>query len=192
MTSPVSPGLGRDGRLVLIVVVVAALALAALVAAIAAAQMTRYEAALDGANPRIARLAGVLEASDEITAALDVARGAAARYAYPSDLESARAASDFQTRIRDVFQAAGMNVVGTQQFPARDVEGMEEISLGVSAQGSLEQLRGALAALRNVSPVVRVEQIRLQPVVIAATPDQNPPQQLNVQARFMAIRMKGA
>lgn len=189
MTTIDAPSLSVAGRTVAGTLAGLAVALCVLAVWLGWVQWQRYDAALDAAAPRIARVQGLAMAHQEIGAALEGTRAILSRYAYPPEVEAVRAASDFQTRVRDVLQAAGLNIVGSQQFPARAGAGFEEIGLSLSLQGTLPQLRIGMTALRTVAPRVRVDQMRLQPVDSRAGQDKPVAQQLNVQARLIVFRI---
>ncbi|MCK0509358.1 type II secretion system protein GspM [Aromatoleum anaerobium] len=156
----------------------------------------KYEAALEAIEPRVARLAGILVARDDIASTLDATRVRAAAYAYPHTLDPARVASELQSRVRDVFQGAGMSVQGSQQMPPRSAPDHQEIALVVNAQGGLPELEAALRTLRTLSPRLRIESITLQPSIIRTSArlrqpvgGRNPPQMLSVQIRLVANRL---
>lgn len=192
MTQRSDRGPGNDGVFMLVHLMSVLLVSGLVLAAAVMLQWQRYESVLESAAPRIARLSGMLEARDAIAAALEESRAAAGRYAYPASVDAARAASDFQTRVREVFQSSGMNVAGSQQFPIRPGESYDEISMSVSVVGTLPQLDAVLTRLQQLAPVAMVEQLRIQPVFVATATDQKLSQTLSIQARFVTIRMRGA
>lgn len=185
-----SPRLGSSGRMVVSVLVGVLLLIVVVGVWLGWVQWQRYEAVLATTAPRIARMQGIATAHQEIGEALAATRAVLSRYAYPAEAESARAASDFQTRVRDVLQAAGLNIVGSQQYPARPGAGFDEIGLSLSLQGDLPQLRRGLAALQTIEPRVRIEQMRLQPAATRPGQEQSSSQQLNVQTRLIVFRIK--
>lgn len=189
-----APRLGVAGRMVVTVLAGALALLAITVIWLGWVQWQRYDAVLETVTPRIARMQGIAMAHQEIGEALAATRAVLSDYAYPVEVESARAASDFQTRVRDVLQAAGLNIVGSQQYPARPGAGFDEIGLSLSLQGDLPQLQRGLAALQAIAPRVRVEQIRLQPLATrqAQAQSQSPAQQLNVQTRLIVFRIRAS
>ncbi|MBI1905193.1 MAG: hypothetical protein HYS20_02970 [Rhodocyclales bacterium] len=189
MSPATPPSLGAAGRMVVVTLAGALSVLCVMVVWLGWVQWQRYDAALDTAAPRIARMQGIAVAHQEIATALEGTRAILSRYAYPPEVEAVRAASDFQARVRDVLQAAGLNIVGSQQFPARAGAGFEEIGLSLSLQGTLAQLRIGMIALRTIAPSVRVDQMRLQPVDSRAGQDKPVAQQLNVQTRLIVFRI---
>jgi general secretion pathway protein M len=157
-------------------------------------QWQHYDAVLETVTPRIARMQGIAIAHQDIREVLTTTRAILSDYAYPAEVESARVASDFQGRVRDAFQAAGLNIVGSQLLPARPNAGFDEIGLSLSLQGGLPQLQRGLTALQAIVPRVRVEQIRLQPLATrqAQAQSQSPAQQLNVQTRLIVFRIRAS
>lgn len=154
----------------------------------------KYDAALEAIEPRVARVAGILVARDDIASTLDATRARAAAYAYPHTLDPARVASELQNRVRDVFQGAGMSVQGSQQMPPRSAPDHQEIALVVNAQGELPQLEAALGKLRSLSPRLRIESITLQPLIRRPSARQRQvgvtsPQTLSLQIRLVANRL---
>lgn len=183
--------LARDGRWVLGVIGGSAALLVVVALLFAWAQWQRYDAVLATDEPRIARVTGIMQAREAIEEALQLARQKVSGYGYPADTEVAKVASDLQAKMRDAFQSAGLNIVGSQQFPPRIVGEYQEVAMSVSAMGDTGQVQKALEALTRLVPHVRVEQLRLQPVIIATNITQQPPQQISLQARLSVIHLQG-
>jgi hypothetical protein len=130
----------------------------------------RYQDFLSDAEPRIARLQGLVQSEEAIAEALAAARARVADYAYPESVEPTRAASDLQNRVRDALQGAGVRITDSQQLPGRRVDGLEEISLNLGFLAELPQLESALASLMQLTPYVRIERLRLQPARADGSP----------------------
>lgn len=184
-------GLGKDGHFTLAHVACALFFALAMVVWALVHQWQKYEDVLGSAAPRVARLAGLLEARAAIEAQLEASRIAMQSYAYPASTDAARVASDLQARVRDVFQAAGMSVAGSQQFPIRPGQSYDEILMSVSALGTLTQFNAALEGVRELAPVAMIEHLRIQPQFIATAANERPSQVVSIQVRLVTIRMRG-
>lgn len=182
-----APRLGPAGRIVLRTFLGGGLVLLLLAGWLGWLQWQRYEAALDAATPRIARLQGIALSHAELAQALEAGRATLAQFAYPASLESSRAAAELEARVREAFVGAGVNIIGSQQMPARAGSGYEEIVLSLSVQGDLAQILHGLRSLDGLVPKLRIEQLRLQPMDIHR-PDA---QSVNAQLRVVALRLQG-
>jgi len=189
MKSPHSTALSSDARSVLAIIGGAIVALIFMTAWVAYSQWQRYENELESIGPRVARLEGILEASEETKTAMEETALSVSQYAYRSNGDPTRIDSDFQSRVRDIVQGSGLEVVNTQQLPAKAGSGYDEISLSFSASGDLSQLEEALTMLRAEEPRIRIEQLRLQPIIRALN-NQHLDQRLSIQMVLVTIRLR--
>lgn len=119
---------------------------------------------IDAIQPRTSRLLGMVESFEKLQAvdgeADDILRG----LAYSAERDSATTAAAMQQNIREVMVAAGMSVTGSQILPLRAGEGLDRLSLDITAAGNIDALDEALANLEEMRPLVFVDALKLKPV----------------------------
>lgn len=178
--------LDSDARSVLAVIAGGAATLIFLLVWFGFSQWQKYDNTLKNIEPRVARLLGNLESRDETAAAWEEIAESVSRYAYRPQGDLSRAESEFQSRVRDILQASALEIVNTQQLPARSGNGYDEISLNLTANGSLSQLQEALTMLRAETPRIRIEHMRLQPLMRGGPEVQR----LSMQMTLAAVRLR--
>lgn len=151
-----SPSLARQ-RIVL-ALTIGAVVLAFSLAALSVLQRHReMQARLDELEPRYARLAGLDQQRAEIDAVRTRVREARARYLFPSAQDAAQTGNAVQQRLREIFAAAGLQVVSSQVLPAKEEKGFDRIPLVLTAEGDLMGLQSVLAELQRQSPVIALQ-----------------------------------
>ena len=121
-----------------------------------------------------ARLSGMQEQQEVIAQALAQTQQSRTVFFYPEDQPAEQAANAALQSLRHVLDQAGMKVDSSQVIipqqgdtPPEQTDddpqgsGIQRIQLLVSAQGSWVSLQLALAALRELRPVVTVERVHL-------------------------------
>lgn len=121
-----------------------------------------------------ARLSGMQEQQEAIAQALAQTQQSRTVFFYPEDQPAEQAANAALQSLRHVLDQAGMKVDSSQvkipqpgDAPPEQTDddpqgsGIQRIQLLVSAQGSWVSLQLALAALRELRPVVTVERVHL-------------------------------
>lgn len=121
-----------------------------------------------------ARLSGMQEQQEAIAQALAQTQQSRTVFFYPEDQPAEQAANAALQSLRHVLDQAGMKVDSSQvkipqpgDIPPEQTDddpqgsGIQRIQLLVSAQGSWVSLQVALAALRELRPVVTVERVHL-------------------------------
>lgn len=121
-----------------------------------------------------ARLLGMQQQQDAIAQALQQTEQARTQFFYPADMQAEQAANSALQGLRRVLTQAGMKVESSQVRVPQDADTAadaatadqdsdytQRIELLVSAEGGWVSLQLALAALRELRPVVSVERIHL-------------------------------
>jgi len=152
---------GRDGRVVVASVLVAALAMLALVTYLLLGKLFWAQETMASIEPRYARLLGLREVGPQVHASLASVGADLSRYAYPAATDAARIGTDMQQRIRQLAEAAGLGVVGSQILPARPHAGFTQLPLKLTVDGNLEGLRSLLAGFDRETPVILVDNVQL-------------------------------
>lgn len=120
-----------------------------------------------------ARLQGMQQQQEQIAQALQHSEQAQAAFFYPASTEAEQAANTALQHVRQAFSQAGMKVESSQvKIPqpntggSTDAESDEEqysqrVELLISAEGNWASLQLALAALRELRPVVWLDRMHL-------------------------------
>lgn len=184
--------MSRQARTVLLALALAgAFALAAL-SALGYWQWLRYQNARADIEPRMARLAGLLGKQDELATTLASARANAATHAWPASTDLAHAETAFQSQIRDLFQNAGINILGTHQLPTEALEQIDVLSVEITAHASLPQLLQVLQKRASLQPLAHIDQLHLSPTRIPPLNAPEPAEQtLNIRIRFKTSHLRG-
>ncbi|PUA98806.1 general secretion pathway protein M [Acidovorax sp. 107] len=136
-------------------------------------------------EPRHARLQGLQGSVDVLERAQAEAQGLVAQYVYPAETDANQVGNAAQQRVRNLFTAAGLQIVSSQVLPAKAEKNYDRIPLAVRAEGDLLALQGALVGLSGQTPVILVRGMSLQTIgsVRADTP-----QRLAVQFDMLVLR----
>ena len=167
-----------------------AMALLLLLAAVIAYAVSKHVWALERLaeiEPRYARLTGIEASGPALDKALIERRALFGRHAYPSSQDVARAGSEAQQRVREIFTKAGLEVSSTQVLPAKAVDGFDRIPVVIRVDGDLAALQGALVVLPAQSPSLFVEAVNVQ---TSGTPKPDAAQRLSVQINLFVLRAR--
>lgn len=115
-------------------------------------------------TPRYARLRGLVASRAEIEAAQTSAQALLARYVYPAAQDASQTGNMAQQRVRDLFTAAGVQIVSSQVLPAKADQGFDAVPLAVRGEGDLIAVQAALAALAGQTPAILLQGFTLQTV----------------------------
>lgn len=118
-------------------------------------------AALEDIEGRHARLLGLRDAAEPIEQALATSSELLARHAYPVDTGADRVGADLQQRVRQIAEAAGVGVVGSQILPVTPGAGFEVIPLNMTADADIGALREFLASLGREQPSIQLDSLNL-------------------------------
>ena len=113
-------------------------------------------------EPRHARLLGLDAQRQELDAALLQVQQARRQYLSPAGQDASQAGNEAQTRIRDVFSGAGLQISSSQVLPAKVDKGVDRIGLTVRAEGEWLALQTALIILPTLSPIVTINELEVQ------------------------------
>ena len=136
-------------------------------------------------EPRYARLLGIEANQAELLKTAAQARTLLTQYAYPPSQDVSQAGNDAQQRIRNIFSAAGLDIVSSQVLAPKAEKAFDRIPLSVRAEGQLLALQSALVGLSSQSPAILIEGLNVQ-TVGAVRADK--PQRLGVQFSLSVLR----
>lgn len=136
-------------------------------------------------EPRYARLLGMEASQGELEKTAAQARALLTQYAYPASQDVSQAGNDAQQRIRNIFSAAGLEIVSSQVLAPKPEKTFDRIPLSVRAEGQLLALQSALVGLSSQSPAILIEGFNVQ-TIGAVRADR--PQRLGVQFNLSVLR----
>lgn len=120
------------------------------------------QARLAELEPRYARLLGIRQQNQELQAAYQKAMQAKNTYVYPAVKDDTQTGNQAQQKARELFTAAGLQIVSSQVMPAKDDRGFDRIALVVRAEGELLALQSALAVLGQQQPAMVLSELNVQ------------------------------
>ncbi len=140
---------------------------------------------LDELEPRYARLKGLMASTAELEQARARAQAVLSRYVYPTEQDASQVGNMAQQRVRDLFTAAGLQIVSSQVLPAKTDKGFDVIPLSVRAEGELLALQGGLVGLNGQKPAILIKGVNIQTIGSVRS---DIPQRLAVQFDLFVLR----
>lgn len=136
-------------------------------------------------EPRHARLQGLQGSAKALEQAQAAAQATVAQYIYPSDTDANQVGNAAQQRVRNLFTAAGLQIVSSQVLPAKAEKNYDRVPLAVRAEGDLLALQGALVGLSGQMPAIVVRGMNIQTIGSVRA---DAPQRLAVQFDLFVLR----
>ena len=159
-----------------------------LLASAAFNQWRAYDDWIDREGPRIARLQGQVESAEALQGKAGRVQAYLDSLSYSAEAGASQVLGDLQSRVRQQVEAAGLELQGTQQHSPRREEGFERLAITVSIGGHLRGLVALLQALQASEPGIFIEQVLIQPAILATEPDRELPPVVNVTLRLTVFR----
>lgn len=113
-------------------------------------------------EPRHARLLGLEAQKADIASVLTQANQARAQYIYPAGQDSTQTGNMAQQKVRDIFNAAGLQIRSSQVLPSKSENGFDRIPLTLRTEGDLIAVQSALAVLSSQLPIIIVDDLEIQ------------------------------
>jgi len=148
-------------------------------------------AEMDKLEPRHARLAGILNERERITADLEEQSRAIEAMAYPQGRDPNRVGADLQQEIRRRVGSAGAEVRGSSvsvETP-EDGEPFGRVAVSLTMTGRLGAVRDAFSAIAEMRPVVYPVQARMQAQSLGRGEEGD--QILSLEMRFESLYLGG-
>ncbi len=123
----------------------------------------QYADSIENIEPRLARMAGLLEVQEELEGLTQEARRQRGRLVYPASTDRTAAAASLQSDLRTLMSDAGLTVADSQVLPAREEERFDYIGIRLTVSGELASLDQALAQMSRFKPLVLVESLEVWP-----------------------------
>lgn len=138
-------------------------------------------------EPRYARLLGMKAGASEIAATIEANRALLERHVFPAGQDASQVGNATQQRLRELFAAAGMEVVSSQILPVKTVEPFDRIALSLRVEGQVTALQTFFVGLQASTPSIWLEGFGIQPI---GTFRAEVPQRLSVNLNFFVLRAR--
>jgi general secretion pathway protein M len=138
-------------------------------------------------EPRHARLQGILQQQSEFISHTQLADSLISAYTYPAASEATQNVNDAQQRLRAALEKGGLKVESMAVSAPIQEGAFVRYRIVSRIDGNLNTLLSALVQLRDLTPVVIVESIRITnegPLIRATV------QRLNGQIEFSILKAK--
>jgi general secretion pathway protein M len=176
-------------RILWLQVITVALMLAALAAfgLYAAAKHDEAQKRLDQAEPRYARLVGLIARREDIGSFSAQVNESISRMAYPSTQDATQTGNEAQQRLRGIFAESKLDIGSIQVLPVKEGPHFDRIPIQLRIEGDMTGILNALALLATQSPVIGLDNWTIQ-TVGAVRPASN--QRLGAQFNFFVLRSR--
>jgi len=139
-------------------------------------------------EPRLARLQGLLNEQAVLSERSDEAERLLRQLAYPADQDVTALAAALQADVRQLMDAAGMDVSNSQVLPARQEGLFERVIVKLTVSGTTEAFSTALAALSAQRPQLLIEELDAFPERNSRRADGSPAQMVKAVVQVFALR----
>ena len=139
-------------------------------------------------EPRHARLLGLEAQKADIASVLAQANQARSQYIYPAGQDSTQTGNVAQQKVRDIFNAAGLQIRSSQVLPSKTENGFDRIPLTLRTEGDLIAVQSALAVLSSQLPIIIVDDLEIQLIGGLAVANPKFAPKLSVQFGLSVLR----
>lgn len=152
------------------------------------AQRVGYQREIERLEPRIARLAGLVESESALRQSALRVDSRVLDLVFPASEERAALAARLQQDLRRIFTEAGLQIKNSQVLPAREVLGLEHVTVKTQVSGELQAFDAALEEISNYSPLILVESMAVTPVRRSRRQRAAGLQELTANVQLLALR----
>lgn len=152
------------------------------------AQRVGYQREIERLEPRIARLAGLVESESALRQSALRVDSRVLDLVFPASEERAALAARLQQDLRRIFTEAGLEIKNSQVLPSREVLGLEHVTVKTQVSGDIDALDAALEEISNYSPLILVESMAVTPVRRSRRQRAVGLQQLSANIQLLALR----
>ena len=146
-------------------------------------------------EPRVARLAGLLQRQGDMTALAKQANAKLSQRAYPVTQDISKAGNDAQQRIKTLFSESRLDIISIQVLPlnaasradTKEDASFDRISIDLRVEGELSGIQNALSLLSAQVPLVLMDSMSIQ-TIGAVRPASV--QRLGGQFKFSVLRVR--
>ncbi len=154
------------------------------------AQRVGYQREIERLEPRIARLAGLVESESALRQSALRVDSRVLDLVFPASEERAALAARLQQDLRRIFTEAGLQIKNSQVLPAREVLGLEHVTVKTQVSGELQAFDAALEEISNYSPLILVESMAVTPVRRSRRQRAAGLQELTANVQLLALRQR--
>jgi general secretion pathway protein M len=151
-------------------------------------QRMDYQREIERIEPRIARLAGLVDSETALRQSAMRVESRVLDLVFPASEERAALAARLQQDLRRIFTEAGLQIKNSQVLPAREILGLEQVTVKTQVSGELEALDAALEEVSNYSPLILVESLAVTPVRRSRRQRADGLQELTANIQLLAFR----
>ena len=151
-------------------------------------QRMDYQREIERIEPRIARLAGLVDSETALRQSAMRVESRVLDLVFPASEERAALAARLQQDLRRIFTEAGLQIKNSQVLPAREILGLEQVTVKTQVSGELDALDAALEEVSNYSPLVLVESLAVTPVRRSRRQRADGLQELTANIQLLAFR----
>jgi general secretion pathway protein M len=112
-------------------------------------------------EPRYARVAGLLQNSERLTAADKAVQASLTDFLAPAKGDAGQLGNLTLQRVRDAASARGLRVSSSQVAAPREEQGFERIGLSLRVEGDWEQMQALLTELARQRPAIYSQTVQI-------------------------------
>lgn len=142
---------------------------------------------LEQAEPRYARLLGLVTSREDIGQYTAQAQQVMASLVFPSSQDAAQTGSEAQQRIRTIFADSKLDIGSIQVLPVKEGPHFDQIPINLRVEGDLAGIHNALSMLASQNPAIGLENWTLQ-TIGPVKPASN--QRVGAQFNFFVVRAR--
>lgn len=140
---------------------------------------------IDQAEPRYARLLGLISRREDVGSYTAKTQEAVARLAFPASQDAAQTGNEAQQRIRSIFADSKLDIGSIQVLPVKEGTHFDRITVQLRVEGDLLGIQNALTLMATQNPTIGLETWSVQ-TIGAVRPASNP--RLGAQFNFFVLR----
>ncbi|MEH6637627.1 MAG: type II secretion system protein GspM [Halioglobus sp.] len=147
-----------------------------------------YQSEIDGLEPRIARMQGLLQHEQQLGEAAAKVDKQVVNLVYAATADRATVSAALQTDVRQILVDAGLSISNSQVMPVREKEAFDYISVKLTVTGSLASLDAALITLAGYMPLVLVESLEVWSARASRRNKVSKEQTINATLQLLSLR----
>ena len=151
-------------------------------------QRAGYQQDIERLLPRIARLNGLIASEQALRESAGQVDSRVLDLDQPQTEPRAATAAARQQDVRKMLIAAGLEVRNSQLLPARELDGLDYLSVKLRVSGELAALDRALQEIVRHRPLMLVESIDVTPVRSSRRRSKPAQQAVTVNLQLLALR----
>ncbi len=147
-----------------------------------------YQSEIDRLNPRIARMAGLIQTQGQLQASAGRLGSQVLNLVYPPTEDSAAVSAALQKNVRQIMTEAGLTVTNSRILPIVEEENFDRIGLSLTVSGGLDALDEALLSMAAYTPLLLVDTMDIKPKRMTRSRDKNGQQIITASFQLLTLR----